>query len=236
MGRFDAFRDEVYAKLDERMNTFAGTVMADAQRRAPARKNGSRRKGTVRTFVPAGSYQFGSVKLTARQIGMAAARAGINLGVSLSVKRKIATAKGVTNFPAAGELQVMTRRPNREHKAVRAFEGRGIGSQAKAMRDGSARIGNGYMDIAVHSFKNRQAQKKQAALRKEARELGQGIHLKDSFTVTNESDGNHIRYSVSAEVRHARFVEFPTSRTAAQPFLLPALMQGKTRMKRALTR
>jgi hypothetical protein len=41
---------------------------------------------------------------------------------------------------------------------------------------------------------------------------------------------------ITAGIRYAKFVEFPTIRTASQPFLLPALHDARSRLKRTLAR
>ena len=41
---------------------------------------------------------------------------------------------------------------------------------------------------------------------------------------------------VSARVRYAKYVEFPTTHNASQPFLLPALHDNRGRLRQALAR
>jgi hypothetical protein len=45
---------------------------------------------------------------------------------------------------------------------------------------------------------------------------------------------NGLKVTVSAAIRYAKYVEFPTIRTAAQPFLLPALHAERGRLPREM--
>lgn len=47
-----------------------------------------------------------------------------------------------------------------------------------------------------------------------------------------QETGTGVEAVVEAAIRYAKFVEFPTIRTQAQPFLLPALHQERTRLVR----
>lgn len=57
-------------------------------------------------------------------------------------------------------------------------------------------------------------------------------HLRDRINVgdTQSVDGK-ITVSVISPARYSRYVEFPTHRTAAQPFLLPAFKAARSRLK-----
>jgi hypothetical protein len=48
------------------------------------------------------------------------------------------------------------------------------------------------------------------------------------------STGQGTTVNVTAGIRYAKFVEFPTTHNAAQPFLLPALHDARSRLRQAL--
>lgn len=62
--------------------------------------------------------------------------------------------------------------------------------------------------------------------------------LRRSIQWDVDDEGNLLRRRVMATAPYARYVEFPTSRTAAQPFLLPAMKQARgkfrSRVRKAL--
>lgn len=60
--------------------------------------------------------------------------------------------------------------------------------------------------------------------------LKRSIHAEPPVTGDNETVGQ-----VVAGVRYAKFVEFPTTHNAAQPFLLPALQDHREHLRRELT-
>jgi hypothetical protein len=47
---------------------------------------------------------------------------------------------------------------------------------------------------------------------------------------------NGATAKVSARIRYAKYVEFPTTHNASQPFLLPALHDSRSRLRSALVR
>lgn len=68
--------------------------------------------------------------------------------------------------------------------------------------------------------------------RKFARASDKGGGLRDGIKIVfAEVDGNIISGSIKSTAKYSRFVEFPTRRTAAQPFLLPAFKAARPRLK-----
>ncbi len=59
-----------------------------------------------------------------------------------------------------------------------------------------------------------------------------GGFLKDNIRLIEATiEGNVVTATVRSEAPYSRYVEFPTRRTAAQPFLLPAFKVGRSRLK-----
>jgi hypothetical protein len=72
--------------------------------------------------------------------------------------------------------------------------------------------------------------------RKFTRASEKGGGLRDGIEVytprdTSSEDGGVIRGYVKSTAKYSRYVEFPTRRTAAQPFLLPAFKAARSRLK-----
>ena len=59
-------------------------------------------------------------------------------------------------------------------------------------------------------------------------------NLRNSITTSVQGDG--LRAAVVATASYARFVEFPTSRTAAQPFMGPATDRNAPAFREAMQR
>ena len=61
-----------------------------------------------------------------------------------------------------------------------------------------------------------------------------GGHLRDCITARVELSAAKARGEVTASNPHAAYVEMGTSRAAAQPYLRPALQQGKAGFEQLL--
>lgn len=229
MRKYEAILD----RLDTRMEIVASGIAADAAARCPVRKQrGDRRRGTRQAFLPKRQYTFGSVTLSTAEIARAAARVGRNLQFSAAARQE-----------AYGKpLQIITRRPRRRALSQAEWERRAR-QRARLLKLAQAQSA-------------REARQRTRALKKASSFQAQyGRHveaigryedspgkLKRSIHVDNDSGGTQIRYAVRADATrqdgqsYAKYVEFPTYKTAAQPFMLPALKAGKGRMKGALTR
>ena len=81
------------------------------------------------------------------------------------------------------------------------------------------------------------ASRQAMALARELAPLGDGSdggHLRDCITARVELSAAKARGEVTASNPHAAYVEMGTSRAAAQPYLRPALQQGKAGFEQLL--
>jgi HK97 gp10 family phage protein len=62
-----------------------------------------------------------------------------------------------------------------------------------------------------------------------------GGYLRKNIVVGEvEAEGGRTKVSVVSKAPYSRYVEFPTRRTKAQPFMMPAIKQAKRGLKRAM--
>jgi hypothetical protein len=182
--------------------------------------------------VPGGRYQFGQVSLSARRISKAAARIGINLGDSQAARlRKYGKTLEIIEVKKrrkSGQENVKVPRL-RTYSERNPVEQIGFTYSAKRMAKREA-------DRAQLRASRSKGDFRRAI---DANEAKPGA-LRASIHVMPAHVGSTIKFEIIADARrpdgksYARYVEFPTSDTAAQPFLLPALMNGKARAKRIL--
>lgn len=203
----------VYEAVDTRLEAMGGEIVRDAKNRCPVRKEkGDRRRGHRVVFLPGQAYRFGNATLTAREIAVAADRLGINLGKSARARQRA----------GKGELELVTRRPRRRIPVREKLNIR-YSDPAKKVRK-----------INIRYLTNKEQSKYDRQVNAITSFEKTGGALRASIQVYRSSgNGTRITYTISAgdddQVDYARYVEFPTSRTAAQPFMLPALksMQGR---------
>lgn len=212
---------DLFDRLDDRLSDFADAMVDDARARAPIRKTtAGRRRGKASSFTPGEgkktkSYQFGRVSLTGAEITAAAQRVGVPLFLSASIRRQ----KG------KGELRIQERRPNRREK--RSNYDVLVRRAYYKTTAGGDQVRNKLGNREAARTQRSRAKAEQAVLGEDARPG----RLRRSITSENTTSGRVLRYTIRAGAPYARYVEFPTSKTRAQPFLLPALKNARSRFK-----
>ena len=245
--------------LEGRMALFANGVETDAKGRCPVRAT-DKRRGSKRAFLPGQSYKLGKVTLGANEIAMARERAAKNdvakalanfitakrqgRGVAAAAKqhsRALTRGIGSSAFGAAGAkkiigpspLYIVTRKPRRQALTEAQWE------KANFKALSVEKASNAYSRQIVRSKEEIKRQREQH--RAIGRFEDSPGRLRRSIEAVEVDRGAEIRWRVSAPATrrdgqgYAVYVEFPTYKTAAQPFMLPALKASKARMKRVLT-
>lgn len=217
-----------YDALDE----VGDIVAADARSRAPVRKIFKERKGYRRKFRP----------LTSAEKSIAIRRALAYPHYSDFERRR--SVAHIQHY-ARAEL----RRPGSANSLARSRQLRVLGySQGGRFtaRVDAVRSGRGFESASLnplltsrgrYEVKSGRAIHHQASATGAASTVHAGGRLKASIGaegVVQKDRGAEVR--VSARVRYAKFVEFPTTHNAAQPFLLPALHGARGRLRSALAR
>ena len=220
-----AFREAETETLDEIGDAIAG----DARQRAPVRKAFRERPGFRRKFRP----------LTQAEKSQAIARANNYYGKinPNDFKRRRAVAY-IQNY-----AQVQLRRPGSMNQLVRSRELRRLGiekggrftstSGAFALRGGGFQPGPAAHEAMTS--RGRYEARTGRSIHREAGEGGTKVQVGGALKASIENEGvietgNGQKVTVRAGIRYAKFVEFPTIRTAAQPFLLPALQGQRQRL------
>lgn len=215
------------AALDE----VADFIAEDARSRAPIRKVFKEAKGFRRKFRP----------LTSPEKALAIKRAVAYYGPGTFKARAVAA--NIANYGRA-EL----RRPGSANALVRSRTLRHLGTISGgrfSARVDAVRFGRGYQSASLHPLltaRGRYEVSSGRAIHHAVTDAGDvrvqiGGALKASIGqegVVVQGDGATV--DISARIRYAKFVEFPTTHNAAQPFLLPALHDSRARLRSALAR
>jgi hypothetical protein len=199
-------------------------IAADARSRAPIRKAFREKKGYKRKFR----------SLTPAEKSLATQRANNYYGHVMpnDFKRR----RAVAHIQSYARAQI--RRPGSANTLARSSQLRFLGlesggrftsvSGASRLRGGGFEPGPGASE-AMTSRGRSEARSGASIHRAETGVSGAtSVHVGGALKASIESDGavqvgNGQSVTVAARIRYAKFVEFPTVRTASQPFLLPAL-------------
>jgi len=222
----------VQAAEERALEEVAAQIVTDARVRAPVRKVFREGKGFRRRFRP----------LTPLERNLAIRRAEAFSGYNDYQRRR--SVAFLRNY-ARAEL----RRPGSANSLARSRTLRNLGvirnGSFRARADAIRNSRGGYTSASLHPLLT-------ARGRYEVRS-GRAIHLEvlasgavrvqigSRLKASIESEGvvqtgNGATVKVTAGVRYAKFVEFPTTHNAAQPFLLPALHDNRARLRQALSR
>lgn len=207
----------------------AAQVVAEARRRAPVRKAFKEGKGHRRKFR----------SLTQAEVALATKRAvSYYTKVQPNQFKMRRAVSHIRNYaraerPVRGSANSLAR--SRQLRILGYERGSGFESST-----GASRIrGGGFEPGAITSLltsRGRNEARSGASIHREVLASGNvrvqiGGRLKasiESESVTQTGQGAEVR--VTAGVRYAKFVEFPTIHNAAQPFLLPALHGNRRRL------
>jgi HK97 gp10 family phage protein len=228
-------KETIRSAAREELNEIGDAIASDARRRAPIRKVFRERKGYRRRFR----------RLTAVEQAVATrlaqdyyTRIQPN---ELKRRRAIAHIRNYASVASPGRqsanrLSVSRRMRTLGFEQGRSFDGVG----------GARRLGGGIEPGA-------ETKKKLTSRGLSEIRSGQAVH-RESLSSGNvrvqaggalkasiESEGaretaNGARVTVTAAIRYAKYVEFPTIRTSAQPFLRPALYAIRESLPRRLSK
>lgn len=221
----------VTAAEEDAVDEVADYVARDAKARAPARKVFREGAGFRRKFRP----------LTTPERNLAIKRAMAYQGYSDFERRR--SVAHLRNY-----ARVELRRPGSNNSLTRSRQLRLLGTERGGgftPRVDARRLGRGFTSASLHPLltsRGRYEVRSGRAIHREVADSGAtkvqiGGRLKASIGnegVMNQGEG--VVAHVSARVRYAKFVEFPTTHNAAQPFLLPALHGARGRLRSALAR
>jgi hypothetical protein len=232
----DRIRELVRRGLEDALDEVADEVAAEAKRRAPIRKVFKEPKGFRRKFRDP----------TGAELSQATARASAYYGVNPGYLVGRKSPRSPVEFYEA-RVQVPRRGSNNAISVSR--KARVLGTIKKGRfksESGAFRLRGGGYEPGPEMKRAMTAQG-----RYEVRS-GRAIHLSPS------SEGHSVRVQVggalkasienegvretptgseavvTAGIRYAKYVEFPTRRTAAQPFLLPALQDQRAKLPKAV--
>jgi len=213
---FSQVKADLHESLDDRLADFAELIEDDARARAPVRKTTpGRRRGRLSAFSPEGrnqTYSFGRVTLSGEEITRAAQRLGVPLFLSMSSRRKA----------GKGPLLIRERRPGRRIKRENTLVRRKVFKQLRQYSD--SKYKESIRRIAGGTGRVTKAGRDEEDVRP-------GRLRRSIYSERSGGSSMQIIYTIRAGAPYARYVEFPTSRTAAQPFLLPALKNARSRLK-----
>ena len=222
--------------LEEGLNEAAERVAADAKRRAPIRKAFKEAKGFRRKFR----------SLTNPERTLAIARS-VNYYTNVKPDQ-FALRRSVAHIQNYARAEVPRR--GSANSASRSRKVRILGVE-RGGRFFSSSAGTTRSHLGGFEPGAALAQKLTARGRYEVR-TGRSVHreLSSSGTAARVQIGGALKASigagpvhetatgmeveVEAAIRYAKYVEFPTIRTAAQPFLLPALAQERQRLPQTI--
>lgn len=223
--------------LENAVEEAADRVAADAKRRAPIRK----------VFREAKGYRRRTRALTDAEKALAIKRAVEyygSRGNDFALRRSVAhttfyarvrkpdqkSANNLSKSRKMRDIGVMQRgRFTASAQAAGTFRNRRGGFEpgdelkAKLTSRGRYEVRNGR---AIHMETSRAGTLAHV-------QIGGALKASIAPTPVHET-ANGVEAEVEAAIRYAKFVEFPTIRTQAQPFLLPALAQERIRFPRAV--
>ena len=223
-----AVRAAEVAALEE----VAAFVVRDAKARAPVRK----------VFKEGGGFRRKFRRLTSPEKALAIRRVMAYGAYSDFQKRRVAS--HITHY---GRAEI--RRPGSANSLARSRQLRVLGFSRGGQftpRVDAVRSGRGYLSASLEpllSSRGKYEVKSGRGIFNQVTDAGErtrvqvGGRLKASIAdegVTQTDAGATVK--VAARVRYAKFVEFPTTHNAAQPFLLPALHGARGRLRNALAR
>lgn len=249
-GRFTSWNKQaVFATIYDRALGAATDIAQEIQRtavlRAPIRKafKGRRlKKVELADF----KQKVGNAQYTGADLLEAAGHLGIPLDAHAAVQ--ISRSRGANRTSFSGRRERRTIDGRTRYRRVTGLELRRV--SAVRVREGKKIKTVGYIPDA------KRLRKQSVLLTSRARRdiqlgrgvisIGRGRHQYGGYlrkhieleTVQSDPGSKVVHYRVISRAAYSRFVEFPTSRTAAQPFLLPSLKAQREkypqRMRRAV--
>lgn len=228
----------VEAAEEAALEDVANHIVADARARAPIRKVFREAKGFRRKFRP----------LTAPERNLAIRRAMAYQGYN-DVQRRVSVDYLEGRIKGYHERHVAAEKPRRGSanslKASRTLRtlGEWHGGAFRPRVDAVAHGAGGYVSASLNSRltgRGKYEVRSGRAVHEEVLASGAvSVHIGGALKASIESEGvvqsgQGSTVKVTAGIRYAKFVEFPTTHNASQPFLLPALHGARGRLKATL--
>ncbi len=225
-----AIKAMIRAAEEDTLDEVGELIASDARRRAPIRKVFREKKGYKRKYR----------SLTPAEKNLATARA--NRYYTSVRPDEFKRRRAVSYIRSYARVQIA--RPSSANTLWRTRELRFLGiesggrftstSGASRLRQGGFEPGPAARDAMT--ARGRAETKSGAAIHREEGAGGTHVRVGGALKASIESDGavqtgTGQSVTVAARIRYAKFVEFPTVRTAAQPFLLPALHGQRQRLR-----
>jgi hypothetical protein len=220
----------VEAAEEVALNEVADLVAADAKARAPIRKVFKEAVGFRRKFRP----------LTTPERHLAVKRAMAYQGYTDFQRRR-----SVAYLQRYARAEV--RRPGSANALSRSRTLRLLGTEAGGhftARADAVRRGRGFTSASLHPLltsRGRYEVSSGRAINRVATASGTSVQIGGRLkaSIGNEGvvqQGQGAVARVSARVRYAKYVEFPTTHNASQPFLLPALHGARGKLRQIMAR
>ena len=219
----------INSAAEDTLDEIGDAIASDARRRAPIRKVFREKAGFKRKFR----------SLTPAEKALATQRANNFYGrvAPDDFKRRRAVAY-IRNY-----ARVQIARPGSANSVGRSRELRFLGIESRGRFtsvSGASRLRQGGFEPGpaaseAMTARGRAETRSGDAIHREEGSGGTHVRVGGALKASIESSGavqtgNGQSVTVTAAIRYAKFVEFPTIRTAAQPFLLPALHGQRQRL------
>lgn len=233
---WDAGIARMQAKVYQGALDTATQVHTAAVERAPVRKAFKSNRKATKHDVADFSQKIRGGSFTGADIQEAAGLLAVNLNPTQAAGLLAAVNTGKAQSNTRGTLgpnHLSWRRNRRSRITGRDLReitpGRTIGG--RATRGGTFNRGRlRRQGITLLGRASREAARGVGVIRSGGRRQ-YGGYLKKHIVIIQPADaGNRMVFTVRSEAPYSRYVEFPTSRTAAQPFMLPALKGVRNRL------
>jgi len=224
-----AIKGAIHVAEEMTLDEIGDAIAGDARRRAPIRKVFKEKKGYRRKYR----------NLTPTEKALATQRANNYYGhiAPDEFKRRRAVAH-IANY-----ARVQIARPSSANTLSRTRELRLLGTETSGRftsTSGASRLRSGGFEPGPDAAKamttrGRYETRTGRAIHMQETTKGTQVRVGGALKASIESDGavqsgHGMKVTVAARIRYAKFVEFPTVRTASQPFLLPAMQGQRSRL------
>ena len=225
-----AVKARIRQGAEEALETIGDEIASDAKRRAPIRK----------VFREKGSYRRRFRRLTAIEQALASRRASVFYAKDeFRRNRSLAHIRNYARVsrPGAGSLNALERSRNLR---TLGYERNGRFTSATGAKRLSPRQGGGYSPGAIAPMLTARGAyeiRSGRAIHHEVLSSGTiKVQVGGALKASIESEGvsetpQGVEVRITAAIRYAKFVEFPTVHNAAQPFLRPALHAARQSFK-----
>lgn len=224
-----AIKGMITSAATDTLDEIGDLIAADARRRAPIRKAFKEKTGYKRKFRA----------LTPAEKAVATQRA-VHFYTHIKPD-EFARRRAVAHISSYARVQLT--RPGSANTLSRSRELRFLGTEQRGRFtsvSGASRLRQGGFEpgpaaSAAMTARGRAEARSGVSIHRAEGAGGTHVQVGGALKASIESEGavqsaNGQSVTVTAGIRYAKYVEFPTIRTAAQPFLLPALHGQRQRL------